>query len=123
MGSIRNLSAIAAMAVTSGAMAETPHDTELRACLTAAYTKHIQAKNALFSSVGIGAGTGGIPQLTIDFYMSQRRLDETYCSEYARCVVAFTKPATELAGVVAGTQFSGCLAEEAKEGADADDKK
>jgi hypothetical protein len=97
MGStIRKLSAIAAIAATSSAIAETPQDKELRACLTAAYTKHLQAKTALFSSVGIEVGKGGIPQLTIDFFMSQRRLDETYCLEYARCTVAFTKPPLSL---------------------------
>jgi hypothetical protein len=115
---IRNLIAMMSMAAASGAMADTPNKDELRACLTAAATKHLQAKTVLFSSIS----KAGIPQLTIDFYLSQRRLDETYCSEYARCVVAFTKPATELAGIVAGTQFSGCLADEAKEGADAEDK-
>ena len=124
MGStIRKLSAIAAIAATSSAMAETPQDKELRACLTAAYTKHLQAKTALFSSMGRESGKGGIPQFTIDFYMSQRRLDETYCLEYARCTVVFTKPPAELAGVIAGTQFSSCLADEAKEGAEEGDNK
>jgi hypothetical protein len=77
------------------------------------------SQDALFSSIG----KGGIPQLTIDFYMSQRRLDETYCLEYARCTVAFTKPAAERAGIIAGTQFSSCLADEAKEGAEEGDNK
>jgi hypothetical protein len=115
---IRNLFAIVAIAVTPSAMAETPQEKELLACLTAAATKHLQAKTTLFSSVG----KDRLPQLTIDFYMSQRRLDETYCLEYAQCNVAFAKPSAELAGIVAGTQFASCLAEEAKEGADAEDK-
>ena len=124
MGSaIRKLLTMAAIAAASSAMAETPQDKELRACLTAAYTKHLQAKNALFSSMGHEIGKGGMPQLTIDFYMSQRRLDETYCLEYARCAVAFTNPAAELSGVIAGTQFASCLADEANEGAEKEDNK
>jgi hypothetical protein len=48
---IRRLSAIAAIAATSSAMAETPQDKELRACLTAAYTKHLQAKTHFFQAL------------------------------------------------------------------------
>jgi hypothetical protein len=119
---IRSLVTIVALAATPSATAATPQENELLACLTAAATRHLQAKTALFSSAGLGTGKGGIPQLTVDFYMSQRRIDETYCLEYARCNVAFTKPSVELAGIVAGAQFASCLAEEAKEGTDADDK-
>jgi hypothetical protein len=115
---IRNLSVIAAIAVTSSAMAETPNNDELRACLTAAVTSHVKAKAAFFASNGGDVSKGTMPQLTIEYFMALRRLDETYCLEYARCVVAFTKPAANLAGIVAGTQFSGCLADEAKEGAE-----
>jgi hypothetical protein len=115
---IRSLLTIVAVAVTPSATAATPQEKELLACLTAAATKHLQAKTALLSNVG----KDRLTQLTVDFYMSRRRIDETYCLEYARCNVVFTKPSAELAGIVAGTQFASCLAEEAKEGTDADDK-
>jgi hypothetical protein len=124
MGStIRKLSAMAVIAATSSAMAETPNNDELRACLTAAMTSHVKTKAVFFASNGGDISKGTMPQLTIEYFMALRRLDETYCLEYARCVVAFTKPAANLAGIVAGTQFSGCLTDEAKEGAEEGDNK
>jgi hypothetical protein len=119
---MRYLWAIVAIAATSSAMAETPNDKELRACLTEVVTNHVKAKAALFSSTGLEIGKGGIPQLTIDFYMKQRRLDETYCMQYARCVVTFTKPPENLADTIAGTHFASCLADEAAEGTQSGDQ-
>jgi hypothetical protein len=96
-------------------MAETPNDKELRACLTEVMTNHVKAKADFYAS------RGAIPSLTIDFYMTQRRLEETYCMQYARCVVTFTKPLGNLADVVADTQLASCLADEASEGAESGD--
>jgi hypothetical protein len=107
---MRHLWAIVAIAATSSAMAETPNDKELRACLTEAMANYAKAKVA-----AIGATRGA---LTIDYYMAGRRFEEAYCVEYARCVVTFTKPAENLIGVVAGTQFASCLADEAAERAE-----
>ena len=105
---MRHLWAIVAIAATSSAMAETPNDKELGACLTTALTNYTKAKLAF----------GATPSLTIEYYMAQRRLEETYCMQYARCVVAFSKPSEKLAGIVAGTQFASCLADEAAERAE-----
>ena len=103
---MRHLWAIVAIAATSSAMAETPNDKELRACLTEAMANYGKAK------VAAGASRGA---LTIDYYMAERRLEETYCMQYARCVVTFSKPAENLAGIVAGSEFARCLADEAAE--------
>ena len=115
---MRHLWAIVAIAATSSAMAETPDDKELRACLTEVVTNSAKAKIALWND----ANKGPIPSLTIDYYMALRRLEETYCMQYARCVVTFTKPPGNLADIVAGTQFASCLADEAAEGAQSGDQ-
>jgi hypothetical protein len=107
---MRHLWAIVALAATSSAMAETPNDKELSVCLTEAMTNYTKAKVAAFVA---SRGT-----LTIDYYMSERRLEEAYCVEYARCAVTLTKPAENLASIVAGTQFASCLADEAAERAE-----
>jgi hypothetical protein len=112
---MRHLWAILGIAVTFGAMAETPNDRELRSCLTAAMTDYAKAKVAFFASKGGDVSKGTMPSLTIDYFMTKRRLEEAYCAEYVRCVVAFNKPPDNLAGMVAGTQFASCLADEAAE--------
>ena len=111
---MRHLWAIVAIAATSSAMAETPNDKELSACLTAALTNYTKAKLAFFASKGGDVSK----ELSVDYYMAGRRLEEAYCVEYARCVVTFTKPAENVAGIVAGTQFAKCLADEAAERAE-----
>jgi hypothetical protein len=110
MGStMRHLWAIVTIAVTSSAMAETPNDKDLRACLTEALTSYTKAQLAF------DASRGAKPSLTIDYYMAKRRLEETYCVQYARCVVAGTNIPVNFADMVAGTQFASCLADEAAE--------
>jgi hypothetical protein len=87
-------------------MADTPNETaEYHVCLDDAMSNYAKAKAAVFDA--------SKKALTIDYYMAERRLEETYCMQYARCVVAFTKPAENLAGVAAGTEFGRCLADEA----------
>lgn len=106
---MRHLWAIVAIAATSSAMAETPNDKVLRACLTEALTNYTKAQ------VAFDASRGATPSLTIDYYMAKRRLEETYCVQYARCVVTGTNIPEKFADTVAGTQFAKCLEDEAEE--------
>jgi hypothetical protein len=97
---------IVTIAATSSAMAQTPNETaEFHVCRTDAMTNYAKAKAAAFDA--------SKKALTIDYYMAERRLEETYCMQYTRCVVTFTNPTENLAGVVAGTEFGRCLADEA----------
>jgi hypothetical protein len=113
---MRHLWIIVAIAASSSAMAETPNDNAvLRACLTEALTNYTKAKVAFFASKGGDVAKGTMPSLTIEYYLAERRLEEAYCVQYARCVVAGTNIPPNFVDTVAGTQFAGCLADEAEE--------
>jgi len=66
-------------------MAHTPNETaEFHVCRTDAMTYCAKAKAAAFDA--------SKKALTIDYHMAERRLEETYCMQYTRCVVTFTNP-------------------------------
>jgi outer membrane protein W len=113
---MRHLWVIVAITASSGTMAETPTDNAvLRACLTEVMTNYAKAKFAFYASKGADVTKGTMPSLTIDYYLAERRLEEAYCVQYARCVVTGTNIPPSLADTVAGTQFASCLADEAAE--------
>jgi hypothetical protein len=113
VGSMRNLWAIVALAITSSALAETPADKALKACLFDALTNYTKAKLAF------DASRGATPmQQTIDYYMARRRLEEGYCVQYSHCVVASAHIPENFVDMVAGVEFAKCLDDEAAERAE-----
>jgi hypothetical protein len=110
---MRHLWAIVVLAATSGALAETPDDKALKACLFDALMNYTKAK------VAFDASRGSSPtQHTIDYYMARRRLEEGYCVQYSHCVVVGTHIPENLVDMVAGVEFAKCLDDEAAERAE-----
>jgi hypothetical protein len=111
---MRLLFVVVAIFALSGAMAKTTkNDPVLMACLTDALMNYTNAKLKLSNPSG-DMESPTLPPLTIQFFLAQRRLEEAYCVQYARCVMAGGN-ADELSGEFAGTQFSKCLDDEAQE--------
>ena len=105
---MRHFWTVAVLAATSSAMAETPNDKILRACLTEALTNYSKAR------VDFDANRGATPPLTIEYLIAKRRLVETYCVQFAGCLVTGSNIPEKFGDVVAGVQFAKCLEEEAE---------
>jgi len=101
---MRHLWAIVPLLATSfSAVAETPADKARAECLTNALKEHANAGVALYASQGLFTSVNDV--------MARRHLDESYCLQYARCVVVGTKSPESAMGV----EFSKCLDDEAEE--------
>ncbi len=75
------------------------------ACATAAFMEYNKANVALL--------TGASPIMSVEAQVAQRRLQESYCLQYARCFAG--DPANQSAGMQYALEFSQCLEEEALE--------
>jgi hypothetical protein len=102
-----------AIAVPTVAVAQ---NAEQKACAVAAYTEYNKANLALL--------TQSLPVMSVEATIAQRRLQEKYCSEFARCIssgVPAGLPA-ETSNMAYAATFSGCLRREALETYDAKER-
>jgi hypothetical protein len=95
-----------AIAVPDAVVAQ---NTEQKACAVAAYTEYNKANLALL--------THSLPIMSVEATIAQRRLQEKYCLDFARCISAGL-PA-ETSSMAYSAAFSGCLRAEALEAYDA----
>lgn len=95
---------VLSVAFVSGSGAQTKRqDAVTTACIAAAFKQYNAANVAILQSAA--------PILTIEASIAQRRLQERYCLEFARCVVSSIPP--QSAAIPAAAAFSSCLKDEA----------
>jgi hypothetical protein len=112
MGHLQAIAVLVAMSssVMAGDDAKTAQSNPTRdACVSAAATAYLTANAALVSR----ATSTGL--MSIEDVIAQRRLQESYCKQFAGCIAVNISPNPSLSDMTNRAMFASCLDDEAKE--------